>query len=174
MSLKDSHGVLRTELSRLGLFWKPSGDGELEVVICGSIKSKHARAVMTSVVAALGRFAEMIEDLRIGSHKFVSRHEWVNDKERSGCNLCMRNFHTWRRKHHCRMCGEVICSDCSMIRVVPLAIVGPSKLRLCKACLSRSKNTPIAREECTVMVAHPAPSVKARHRMSVLRKGPTA
>lgn len=145
MSLKDSHRVSRTELQRLGLFWRSTGPGELEVVVCGTIKSKYAKSMMTSIMTAFSRLEDMIQDARIGCHKFVMRDQWVKDKERNGCNLCMRNFRSWRRKHHCRMCGEVVCSECSVLRSVELPVVGQSKLRLCKACISTAKNTPMPR-----------------------------
>ncbi|EOD13637.1 hypothetical protein EMIHUDRAFT_49505, partial [Emiliania huxleyi CCMP1516] len=38
---------------------------------------------------------------------------WVPNNERRGCNICQKKFGLLRRKHHCRLCGEVICGDCS-------------------------------------------------------------
>jgi len=38
---------------------------------------------------------------------------WVPDKERLCCVICGRTFHFFFRRHHCRGCGEVVCSDCS-------------------------------------------------------------
>lgn len=49
---------------------------------------------------------------------------WVPDDARSTCYVCQRKFQRVRRpKHHCRSCGEVICSDCtsySKLNVEPL------------------------------------------------------
>lgn len=146
MSLKDAYNIPRTDISKFGLFWRPTAQrpGEMEVVACGSLGSKVSRMVMTHVMTMLGNLEAMVEDLRIGGQDFVPRQDWVKDHDRSGCHLCMRNFHTIRRKHHCRMCGEVICSDCSIVRQVDLAVVGPSKLRLCKVCFTTAKRTPVA------------------------------
>lgn len=40
--------------------------------------------------------------------------KWVADEEREECFVCHKKFHFVRRlKHHCRACGEVICSQCA-------------------------------------------------------------
>ncbi|KAF1319963.1 Rrna-processing protein fcf2, partial [Globisporangium splendens] len=40
--------------------------------------------------------------------------EWVPNEERSACYVCNKKFQLVRRpKHHCRSCGEVICSECT-------------------------------------------------------------
>eukprot|EP00757_Euglenozoa_sp_SAG-D1_P025033 gene25033-10893_t len=38
---------------------------------------------------------------------------WQQDGEAESCNNCEKNFQIWRRKHHCRKCGNIYCSDCS-------------------------------------------------------------
>lgn len=144
MSLKSSHNIARTSVKRFGMFWQNTGvPGELEVVVSGNLKSEVAKSVMMNAAQALSNLERIVEDLRITSQQFIRREHWVRDVDRTGCQLCMRNFRTWRRKHHCRMCGEVVCSDCSIVRLVELPVVGQSKLRLCKACLSTAKNAPV-------------------------------
>lgn len=40
--------------------------------------------------------------------------KWVADEDREECFVCHKKFHFVRRlKHHCRACGEVICSQCA-------------------------------------------------------------
>uniref|UniRef100_K3WAI8 FYVE-type domain-containing protein n=1 Tax=Globisporangium ultimum (strain ATCC 200006 / CBS 805.95 / DAOM BR144) TaxID=431595 RepID=K3WAI8_GLOUD len=40
--------------------------------------------------------------------------EWVPNEERTVCYVCNKKFQLVRRpKHHCRSCGEVICSECT-------------------------------------------------------------
>jgi hypothetical protein len=41
---------------------------------------------------------------------------WVSDQEVKECPLCNRAFSLLVRKHHCRQCGNVICSRCSGTR----------------------------------------------------------
>ncbi|KAG0241573.1 hypothetical protein BGW41_005733 [Actinomortierella wolfii] len=39
---------------------------------------------------------------------------WVPDQSASRCMICNQEFHAlFRRKHHCRACGKVICHSCS-------------------------------------------------------------
>lgn len=38
---------------------------------------------------------------------------WVDEKMVRLCPSCSRSFHLARRKHHCRLCGFVMCNDCS-------------------------------------------------------------
>ncbi|GMF10878.1 unnamed protein product [Phytophthora lilii] len=46
---------------------------------------------------------------------------WVPDHQRKVCFVCFKSFGIVRRhRHHCRMCGEVMCSRC-MITLPPVA-----------------------------------------------------
>ena len=38
---------------------------------------------------------------------------WVPDKEAIACLACEKSFNSFRRKHHCRLCGQVFCHSCS-------------------------------------------------------------
>lgn len=50
----------------------------------------------------------------------VKTSAWVKDKERRFCVLCNKRFSPiFRRRHHCRTCGEVICWACSSTIRVP-------------------------------------------------------
>ena len=35
-------------------------------------------------------------------NQLIHQDDWVNDAERHRCNVCTRNFGSFRRKHHCR------------------------------------------------------------------------
>ena len=50
----------------------------------------------------------------------IPRSEWVPDAVRSVCTCscnCQRKFSLIVRRHHCRLCGEVVCAECSMHRL---------------------------------------------------------
>jgi hypothetical protein len=38
---------------------------------------------------------------------------WVPDSHADRCICCSETFGIWRRKHHCRLCGQVVCWSCS-------------------------------------------------------------
>jgi hypothetical protein len=42
---------------------------------------------------------------------------WVPNSDRLTCLHCERPFNMMRRRHHCRMCGELVCGQCSPHRV---------------------------------------------------------
>ena len=50
---------------------------------------------------------------------FIIVHErtivpWIDDKDVKLCPICAKSFHVARRKHHCRLCGAVMCHNCTI------------------------------------------------------------
>ena len=43
----------------------------------------------------------------------INRDLWVKDHVQSGCSVCRKEFTFFRRRHHCRACGGLVCGDCS-------------------------------------------------------------
>lgn len=43
---------------------------------------------------------------------------WLDEKPVTRCPDCTQNFNILKRKHHCRLCGSIICQDCSLF--IPL------------------------------------------------------
>lgn len=39
---------------------------------------------------------------------------WMNDSFVSDCLNCFKPFTAFRRKHHCRFCGQIYCADCTL------------------------------------------------------------
>ncbi|KAG7386733.1 hypothetical protein PHYPSEUDO_015329 [Phytophthora pseudosyringae] len=171
MGLKDTHNVTRTKLTKLGVFWRKVSEDETEVIVCGSFPSKHAPMVSAILLSCLNRLQGIVEDLRMSSQLYIQRATWVKNNERTTCNLCTRNFHALRRKHHCRRCGEVVCSDCSTVETIDLPAIGYSKLRLCKVCSIRARTTPLKRVAKTNVFDH---LVRARSLSNVGSSGATS
>ena len=40
------------------------------------------------------------------------RQYWMPDAVSDECYECASRFTTFRRKHHCRICGQIFCSKC--------------------------------------------------------------
>lgn len=59
---------------------------------------------------------------------------WMPDAKSKECYECTLKFTTFRRKHHCRLCGQIFCSKCCN-QVVPGKIISCSDdLKVCTYC----------------------------------------
>uniref|UniRef100_M4BAX7 Uncharacterized protein n=1 Tax=Hyaloperonospora arabidopsidis (strain Emoy2) TaxID=559515 RepID=M4BAX7_HYAAE len=60
---------------------------------------------------------------------------WVPDDVAGSCNICHASFRAYyRRRHHCRRCGTVVCDTCSTGRA-PLFVGESSRAeRVCSPC----------------------------------------
>ncbi|KAI5951639.1 MDM12 [Candida jiufengensis] len=76
----------------------------------------------------------------------IPKKYWMNDAFVSDCLNCFKPFTAFRRKHHCRFCGQIFCSDCTMFISYTqhkdernnVVVKKPynDKLRVCKPCYS--------------------------------------
>ncbi|KAF4036751.1 FYVE zinc finger domain-containing protein [Phytophthora infestans] len=57
--------------------------------------------------------------------------QWESDIRVAKCGLCRADFSLVKRKHHCRHCGRVMCSDCSSFLYFELS---HRKHRVCVPC----------------------------------------
>lgn len=62
--------------------------------------------------------------------------QWIPDKEADTCMRCrIAKFTMVNRRHHCRNCGYVVCSDCSKNKYL-LPSQSDEPLRVCNTCYS--------------------------------------
>ncbi|XP_039286932.1 rabenosyn-5 isoform X2 [Nilaparvata lugens] len=73
---------------------------------------------------------------------------WLDGDAVPRCPNCTRSFHVARRQHHCRLCGSIMCDDCSLFLPLSTAMKMLDKateevrkhsemtLRVCSHCLS--------------------------------------
>lgn len=62
---------------------------------------------------------------------------WVSDHSADGCGVCKQGFGLFRRRHHCRKCGGLVCGEHSK-RTEVLAYIHPStKQRVCDDCFGK-------------------------------------
>ncbi|KAL3466461.1 hypothetical protein BJX64DRAFT_250113 [Aspergillus heterothallicus] len=65
--------------------------------------------------------------------RLLSKDYWMKDEGAKDCFHCGEPFSTWRRKHHCRTCGQIFDSKCTLL--IPGEKFGqPGTIRVCKPC----------------------------------------
>lgn len=60
-----------------------------------------------------------------------SSEKWKSDGEAEACPACKQKFTFMRRRHHCRICGEIYCDNCALY--IPV-IGGEEPARCCDPC----------------------------------------
>eukprot|EP00940_MAST-03C_sp_MAST-3C-sp2_P001560 g1560.t1 len=82
--------------------------------------------------------------------RLTPKSNWQNADK---CNVCVQNFTSIRRRHHCRKCGASSCDKCSRCRFV--AENSSEELRVCLHCsremIANDVELEIVRAELTVL-----------------------
>lgn len=66
----------------------------------------------------------------------LSRKYWMADETVKECRECLMPFTQLRRRHHCRICGQIFCSRCSS-NIIPARRFGlAGDIRVCNQCLN--------------------------------------
>lgn len=60
---------------------------------------------------------------------------WKQDSAATECLACGVQFTTFKRRHHCRRCGEIFCGSCTKNRLsLPHLNYGRTPVRVCDKC----------------------------------------
>ncbi|KAF0693709.1 Aste57867_15349 [Aphanomyces stellatus] len=86
----------------------------------------------------------------------VSQTHWVPSRTRSHCHHCAKSFSLFRLKHHCRLCGEVVCIACRRVVLLRSPDLHERFAKLCVPC---------------VMAHQPAIGYRDMHRFRLARRG---
>ena len=90
------------------------------------------RAVQTGCVTRLNPFLHSQEPRAYTDSDF--KQYWMPDSQCKECYECGEKFTTFRRRHHCRICGQIFCSRCCN-QEVPGKFMGfIGNLRVCTYC----------------------------------------
>lgn len=65
--------------------------------------------------------------------RVVSKEFWMKDENARDCFYCGDTFSAFRRKHHCRTCGQIFDAKCTLL-VSGRPFDLPGTLRLCNPC----------------------------------------
>ncbi|GMF37105.1 unnamed protein product [Phytophthora fragariaefolia] len=103
---------------------------------CSDRQFRALQNVVRQMALQVGRLNNAVESYKMSLHlESLRTLQWVRNAERTECVVCCRRFNQLtRRRHHCRLCGEVICRECSVHKDVDLPTFGPTVLRICTCC----------------------------------------
>ncbi|DAZ93854.1 TPA: hypothetical protein N0F65_009576, partial [Lagenidium giganteum] len=140
----ENFGIARGRLSRTGIILSSSStegqvivtsicqiDGDLPALVRNALED-----VMSDMVSNVSRVKGLVERQRVSSLEFLEHWRWIPNSERKACAVCLKGFY-FHRKHHCRACGEVVCSNCAPLRDLEEPIFDITRLRVCKTCVER-------------------------------------
>ncbi|KAJ7044915.1 hypothetical protein C8F04DRAFT_1066996 [Mycena alexandri] len=123
--------------SRTGMF--PSYDSQDGGIFGTSIPGfpiqDDARSVKTT--ASLQRSNSVSKVIRRIRGEGLSRDYWMDDENCKECYDCESIFTTWRRKHHCRICGQIFCSRCASNIIKGYRFGHDGMIRVCNLCVEK-------------------------------------
>ena len=113
------------------------------------MKLKHEE-----ILHALHELGREHSSLQVQGEKLKSK-KWVDDDAVKECTRCSKPFSVTTRKHHCRSCFNIFCSDCSPLRRTDGSVSSPSLgaaasllkgsitggTRICEDCFGQSSST---------------------------------
>ncbi|KAL6307650.1 hypothetical protein BKA93DRAFT_926297 [Sparassis latifolia] len=123
--------------SRGGCYSPDTPDGgAFGTVIPGfPIQDSDARSVRTT--GSIRRSASVSKVIRRIRGEGLSRDYWMDDELCKECYDCRSVFTTWRRKHHCRICGQIFCSRCASNIIKGARFGHDGMVRICNLCLEK-------------------------------------
>ncbi|KAG1691982.1 hypothetical protein DVH05_025961 [Phytophthora capsici] len=104
-----------------------------------------------------------VDSKHILKRGMVCRTNWVPNHLRKACTTCELPFNAaTRRRYHCRLCGDIFCHHCVIVRNVPRdygentmsRIFQVAKTHFCKACVSTARRGSSATSARASSVTH--------------------
>lgn len=141
--LREAIEVQKRSLEQSAAESNPFANRDVEVQTEDvEVSAKAKKAATTSKQAAKGYRANAYDEA-VSDFAMVDREEatddqsrWKKDADVTHCTTCHKEFTLTRRRHHCRRCGNIYCSDCIVKSKV-------DKENVCTNC-SRSETVLVA------------------------------
>ena len=61
---------------------------------------------------------------------------WMPDHTSEDCVVCRASFSIWRRRHHCKSCGSLVCAQHSRNKVLLPHVNASESQRVCDICFN--------------------------------------
>ena len=114
-----------------------SSDGDLSSVTTVAASKQSAYRDPLQIPSRVVERKELPSDgtLPQTRRQLLGKEFWMRDENAKDCFNCGDSFSTFRRKHHCRTCGQIFDSKCTSL--IPGSLFGQSgSVRVCKSCES--------------------------------------
>ncbi|OQR92497.1 hypothetical protein ACHHYP_03648 [Achlya hypogyna] len=140
-------------ISPRGVMVRKVGDAAVEVQFAVSfletaLINLPRRSRYQKLVAQMAKLEDVVVSRRL-SRTFRDRklnpmhpsvQNWVANDNRTTCHICHAKFHFSKRRHHCRLCGEIACDACSPKMEVWLPYKSsPTSVRICTDCVHQQQ-----------------------------------
>ncbi|GAB9466103.1 Lateral signaling target protein 2 [Globisporangium polare] len=141
--LPSSQNVVRLRMRRCGIVVEET-NSEAGLRISFFLSEAHpgraavstlTRGWMTKLVSCTSEIANVIIARALASQALLSKNQFIKDGV--NCFICVKTFSMFRRKHHCRVCGDVVCSKCSEVKNLKQSGV-TKEIRVCQQCRNSS------------------------------------
>nr|XP_045615838.1 rabenosyn-5-like [Procambarus clarkii] len=95
----------------------PLGPSRSHTALFKKIRSARIDSFVAETNKLLIRLDKLLKDLPNDPVKRKAHERnivmWAEDKDVPLCPFCARSFNLARRRHHCRLCGGIMCDECS-------------------------------------------------------------
>ncbi|KAJ7597343.1 hypothetical protein C8J56DRAFT_316262 [Mycena floridula] len=116
--------------------YESSDGGMFGTAIPGFPIQDDTRSIKTST-GSLHRSGSVSKVIRRIRGEGLSKDYWMDDENCKECYDCKSVFTTWRRKHHCRICGQIFCSRCASNIIKGARFGQDGMLRVCNLCVEK-------------------------------------
>lgn len=86
---------------------------------------------LEQALGALQELGQENQNMQV-NQALKSNRQWLKDDACEACKKCDKGFSFTVRKHHCRQCGNIFCSECSAFQAVVASHKKP--VRVCESC----------------------------------------
>ncbi|XP_052249949.1 1-phosphatidylinositol 3-phosphate 5-kinase-like isoform X3 [Dreissena polymorpha] len=99
------------------------------------LKEDTTKRTLGSVLTRLSAIVENRQSTPQVYRDSDFKQYWMPDSSCRECYECGDRFTTFRRRHHCRICGQIFCNSCCC-QELPGKIIGyKGSIRVCRYCL---------------------------------------